>query len=189
MTNCDGCGICRACHALMFPPPTITDDQRQRAREVMERLDAEPEHKPRTPRKIVSAAVQMTKPRGGASGPQEKPVETPCRECGGMRALLISGARGIAVSGKDGLCEACYDRPIGLEALRAHEAGEKRLNNSKLRRTRKLVQRVLKDGRAFHPDATHGLTSSYSTYVCRCVDCRAAKAAYLTEYRGKVGRS
>ena len=182
------CGHCRTCLRALFPPIPITDAIRAQARAVIERLDAEPELRPRPPRKIVSAAIQ-TKPRGSGSGAQEKPVETPCRECGGMRALLISGARGIAVSGKDGLCEACHDRPIGLEALRAHEAGEKRLNNSKLRRTRKLVQRVLKDGRAFHPEATHGLTSSYSTYVCRCSACREAKAAYLAEYRAKVGRS
>ena len=171
----------------MFPPIPITDAIRAQARAVIERLDAEPELKPRPPRKIVSAAVQ-TKPRGSGSGLQDKAVETPCRECGGMRALGVTGGRGIGVTGKNGKCEVCADRIEGLEALRAHEAGEKQLSVSGLRRARKLIQRVLKDGRAFHPEAVHGLANSFSNFGCRCGDCRAARAEYAVGYRERLGR-
>ena len=105
-----------------------------------------------------------------------------------MRALCVTGGRGIGVSGKDGKCEVCSDRGIALEDLRAHEAGEKLLSVSGLRRARKLIQRVLKDGRAFHPGAVHGLASSFSTFGCRCSECRAARAAYSVGYRAKVGK-
>lgn len=35
----------------------------------------------------------------------------------------------------------------------------------------------------------HGTDGGYSNHKCRCPDCRAAHAAYLADYRGRIRAS
>lgn len=50
-------------------------------------------------------------------------------------------------------------------------------------RERRLAERVLVDGFLVHPRAPHGEEGAYQGYGCRCVECRAAHAAYRKENR------
>lgn len=42
-------------------------------------------------------------------------------------------------------------------------------------RRKMLAKRIMRDGRAFHPDAKHGTKTGYDYYGCRCDECGLAR--------------
>lgn len=101
----------------------------------------------------------------------------PCAECGEMRALIAAAGytRPSRLSGKGDLCEVCAERPKWQGILDdigdtpGREASQTRY------RANKHLGRILRDGRAYHPDSTHGKVG-YQFSGCRCETCRAWKS-------------
>lgn len=101
-----------------------------------------------------------------------EPIE--CVECGQFRALAKIG-RAFKVSGGDDRCEVCYDRARFAARLARHEDGVDPLHRQERIRLLRGLDRVLKDGRAYHPEAEHGTLLGYGSYGCRCELCITAK--------------
>lgn len=176
MTDTDCvCGVCRDCRIadrdinrlLTGPPVTTPGPLSERVRLIL----AEP---------VTTPAVRKPakkKPTVAEGRPRRTNTytETPCTRCGGMRAVMKIG-RGYVLSGRGDLCEVCDGETTIPAKLAAHESGEQLLvQNERLRLTRWL-ERVLRDGRAYHPKAPHGSLYGYGQYGCRCAPCRAAKS-------------
>ncbi len=124
------------------------------------------------------------------------PDPVPCRECGDMIGPRIFGYSGWVLSGADGLCEVCYDRPRLQEYLaeyRKWDQETRRKKSSSATRARYMLQRILVDGRAFHPDPdlVHGTGHTYSKFGCRCAACSQWKSDdnKARRDRGKNDRS
>ncbi|WKK11938.1 hypothetical protein QYN14_25670 [Rhodococcus ruber] len=124
------------------------------------------------------------------------PDPVPCHECGGMIGPRIFGYSGWVLSGADGLCEVCYDRPRlqkYLAEYRTWDQETRRKKASSATRARYMLQRILVDGRAFHPDPdlTHGAGHAYGKFGCRCAACSKWKSDdnKARRDRGKTDRS
>lgn len=189
MTDCGGCAACWRCRRemrLIEAPIEVSEEVRAKAAEVMARLDTPPLPKQRAAPVRAKKAVALKAPRTRTpvkrkTLPDDQPV--PCLHCGGMRGLIkaAQNSQRLVLVGKDGLCEVCLDKPV-LEALLAqHEAGQVKLTYERLSRARRYTQRVLKEGRAFHPEAAHG--SGYTGYGCRCIECTSARTEYMRGHR------
>ena len=112
----------------------------------------------------------------------------PCARCGQLRALKPVGskARGQGLSGKGDLCEICCEQDWINEFFAAHIPGQPRTAEyrTKLRKAQLFSRRVLRDGRAYAPDApNHGTTNGYGKYGCRCEPCCDAKANYNHQWK------
>lgn len=111
----------------------------------------------------------------------EKPDPVPCVECGGMIGAKISGYSGWVLAAEDGKCEVCKDKPKFARWLAEYEqipAGARTMSQrTRATKARKHLERILRDGRAFHPDARHGAGQAYLKYGCRCTACSGWKAA------------
>lgn len=103
----------------------------------------------------------------------------PCIECGFMIALRDDLFQGKVLSGAEGKCEVCYDREVISAKLAEAETWSPELQNKKrstVYRWRHMLQRVLKDGRAYSPIVKeHGCNNSYMKHGCRCEPCREWK--------------
>lgn len=174
MTDCL-CGSCSPCrralrdHTRRTPAPTVLSD---RVRAIL----AEPvgtEYQP------AYLPVQEPKPAAGAKRPSrarttDRPVPTTyCDDCHQWRAPRRAGKsmHGLVPSGRDGLCDVCADRDYITTKL-DDPATDRYLR----RKLRLRLGRVLKDGRAFHPDAPHASSVGYGNYGCRCTDCSTWKS-------------
>lgn len=102
---------------------------------------------------------------------------TPCTDCGGMRALIAAAGytRPSRLSGKGDLCEVCAEQPKWQQILDDIGFAEGREAAQIRSRANKHLGRILRDGRAYHPDSTHGKTG-YQRSGCRCEVCRAWKS-------------
>lgn len=110
----------------------------------------------------------------------EKPTPVPCVECGELIGARRDGYSGWVLAGADGKCELCVDRPKLEAYLAEYEAiptGERtNLQMNRASRYRRHLERILKDGRPFHPGvAKHGAAHAYIKCGCRCLDCTAYK--------------
>jgi len=112
----------------------------------------------------------------------EKPTPVPCVECGGMIGARRNGYAGWMLAEKDGKCEVCADRPK-YEAFLAEYAlipdgTRTTVQIGKASKARKHLERVLRDGRAFHERVPrHGAGQAYLKYGCRCRECSGWKTA------------
>lgn len=182
------CGSCAPCRREM------------RAMEAAERAAERRNRPPRTglspeAQKLLDEALagrdkpaRRSRPKGDrpkavrrAPKPREPLTPVPCTACGQMRVVVPYG-RGYALAGTDGLCELCYDTPRMRQAIADHESGAKVLRKDKLREARRKLERVFRDGRPYHPEASHGKVSAYQTFGCRCEPCRGSKVAYRKEW-------
>lgn len=110
----------------------------------------------------------------------EKPTPVPCVECGGMIGAKVAGYSGWALAEENGRCEVCADRPKAEQTLAEYalmDAAGQRKHKTRAKRARRMLERVLKDGRAFHPDAEHGTAYAYNEWRCRCAQCSGVKCA------------
>lgn len=116
-------------------------------------------------------------PRGS-----NRPEPIPCIECGGMIGARISGWSGWVLDAREGRCQVCADRPKFEAFLAEYEQmpdgtrTKGQINQAK--KARHHLERVLKDGRAHHPNPPkHGAGQAYIRYGCRCVECSRWKSA------------
>lgn len=135
----------------------------------------------RTTRECRACARERErKCRGAQPRAVEKPTPVPCVDCGGMIGVKVGGYSGWVLAEVDGRCEVCTDRPKAEQILAEHalmDADDQRKHKTREKRARRMLERVLKDGRAFHPDATHGTVYAYNEWRCRCAACSGAKCA------------
>lgn len=104
-------------------------------------------------------------------------VPIPCVDCGELRALASTGIGKKRLSGHSDRCEVCAD----IDRFKATIA-DPTTKTHKVTRCRRSLQRVLRDGRAYHPDAPHGTINGYEMYGCRCEACRESKSAATAHY-------
>lgn len=138
------------------------------------------------------ACAQARKSRGrdpiAAKKVQEKPTPRPCRECGHMIGPHFDIFKGWVLAGENGVCEVCRDRPVAEAWLAKHagwSAAQRKGRSPQATRYRRLLQRTLRDGRAFHEGAPHGGATGYMRFGCRCEPCRAWKSRDNAERRGR----
>lgn len=110
-----------------------------------------------------------------------KPAPVPCIECGGMIGAKISGYSGWILDARDGRCQVCADRPKFEAFLAEYEQmpdgtrTKGQINQAK--KARHHLERILKDGRAYHPNPPkHGAGQAYIKYGCRCDACSGWKS-------------
>lgn len=170
---CDNCAKCRKemremTEALRSPPQSVTLSERA-LKILAEPIGYTPPPRKPVPKVIVPKIVD----------PPAVPV--PCVDCGelrGRRGPAEGGWGSRALSGRDGRCELCTDAPRFRLAV-----ADPTTPSPKLTRARRGLERVLKDGRAYHPDAPHGTNTSYDAWGCRCTPCRSAKGKRVAKYR------
>jgi len=97
----------------------------------------------------------------------------------GIIALNASGIEGWRIANALHMSAETVNRVLDGTLRHAQPERRKRTNpnknaNHKALLERRHAERVLIDGRLVHPDATHGLNSSYAGYGCRCIPCSAA---------------
>lgn len=202
------CGDCRECRRAIFgdarvvAPVTLSEA----ARAILAEPPRPQQARPR-PLAVVEPKEPVMKPCSGdgcskktrhesglcashrpapavAAEPEEL-VPVPCTECGEMR-IVIKWGRTWALAGEDGLCELCFDRNKNAEKLRLSIAGIKVLSPSQLTRIKRMSERVMRDGRPFHPTAhKHGTAGIFSNWGCRCVPCREGKRNYRLDSQNK----
>lgn len=178
MTDCV-CGTCPACRAAdreidrqLTPPTTPPGPLSERVQRILAEgaghqpppePDPQPEPKPKP----------VKKPRAPRS--RAKHLEpTPCARCGGLRAVIAKG-RGRVLAGSGDLCEVCDGKDRYTAVLAADADGTKPIPKGERLRLTQALDRILVDGRAFHPNADHGALSGFTYYGCRCPHCCTAK--------------
>ncbi|MGV9744624.1 hypothetical protein ACWDTG_06880 [Rhodococcus zopfii] len=124
----------------------------------------------------------------------EPPASVPCIDCGGMIGVRVNGYSGWALAGEGGRCEVCADRPKAEKIIADHkllppEEQSKRTRRTALMRARRMLERVLDGGRAFHPGAPHGTSYAYSEWRCRCEKCSEARGVINQTYRDRQAMS
>ncbi|AEQ21110.1 hypothetical protein E3_1900 [Rhodococcus phage E3] len=198
------CGDCRDCHRAMFGEtrPVAPVVLSEAARAILAEPPRPPQARPRpaavvqpnepamkpcseadcsTKTRHESGLCAAHRPAPPASVNPEDLVPVPCTECGEMR-IVIKWGRTWALAGEDGLCELCFDRRKNAEKLRQSIAGIKVLSPAQLTRIRRMSERVMRDGRPFHPHAhKHGTAGIFSNWGCRCSTCRDGKRDYRLE--------
>jgi len=123
---------------------------------------------------------RMRAQRGATPRVTEKPTPVPWVECGELIGARRNGYAGWVLAGSDGKCELCVDRPKYEAFLEKYAAMTSEERTDKVRsaalKARKHLSRILKDGRAYHPESPgHGGGQSYLKYGCRCEPCVAWK--------------
>lgn len=181
--------------AVRRPRPVIhrSDHRSGYCRKDLHRLEGDNvivRNRPDRVTRECKACAQARKSRGGdpiaAKRSQEKPQPRPCRDCGHMIGAHFDIFKGWVLAGADGVCEVCRDRPVAEAWLAkyAELSPEERKNRTpQATRYRRLLQRTLRDGRAFHEDAPHGVLKGYMRFGCRCEPCRAWKSRDNAERR------
>ena len=190
---CGECGPCRrSLRELAHVPPTpvvVSEKVREILAEPVGTPYRPPSHRGRggvIPRAVVDRRpdghIKRVRPSKRPENRRKIPTPTPCENCGGMRGLKPAGHanKGWALAGKDGLCEVCADIQWCQEVLAmTPPSPQTAIFKHKLQRARRFQHRILKDGRAYHPDAPqHGTPTAYTNYGCKCPECLAWKSEY-----------
>ena len=181
---CGTCGPCRRADRLHTrrPPVTPPAELSLRAQAVLydwtyeDPFDKAEVKKPyaRVKKKVTATPKHPKVAEGRPSRAKPVPEPIPCVECGELRGLAKVGPS-VRVTGKEDRCEVCFDRARITARLARHENSVDPLHKNDRLRLIKALDRVLKDGRAFHPDAPHGTITGYGNYYCRCAPCVEAK--------------
>lgn len=122
----------------------------------------------------------------------EKPAAMLALHCRGWTTQRIADAVGLSyetvhetlLAHRDSMDEEAARRVT--DSRGPADAGD--ISDEGRRYRRRLAQRVIRDGRWFHPGVTHGRRSAYSSYGCRCVPCSDAAAVVRRERRGAGSR-
>lgn len=177
MTECY-CGVCRPCRLAerligrgTTQPVTLSEKARAILAEPVGTEYVQPKvSKVITPTPRKSRA--LTRPTITYTG-----TCTQCEQPRGTRQIGRS-PHGVKVAGTDGMCEVCADNRKIQARL---DAGE---GHRVIRAIWRIqLRRVLRDGRAYHPDANHGTNNGYARYGCRCDVCATWKTANNRKYR------
>ncbi|WP_192379315.1 hypothetical protein [Rhodococcus rhodochrous] len=183
------CGVCPPCRRslreLDRPVPVEQPVQLSaRARAILDGTPTAPiPPTRRTSAPLTDAARERYNASRRVSGNN---VPTPCSECGQLRGVY-DGGNGIKLSGRGTLCEVCADRHRFTARLARHENGYEPLHPQNRLRMIRALDRVLKDGRAYHPGAAqHGTTNAYNGWSCRCKPCVDAKIADRRNHRTRT---
>lgn len=76
-----------------------------------------------------------------------------------------------------------HDNNTYLSGCRCTDCREAHRAYGARKRSEKQAQRILMDGRPFHPHAPHGTVNGYSYYGCGCAECTAAQSFANRRYR------